>query len=158
MATDNHVPIKSPNGLTVAQKENLKDILLHAKAELMGPGCPAPNKAEMARFLQDVFNKWGSGSYHAMPDDKILAPRMSDKTVAIGTLDEDVPTDKEVKAELKRRGAFGGMLQNRRASKHLISNHAIATHSRERMRGAVVKMRASLKNGIAVSILFLYCA
>lgn len=126
--------------------------MFHAKVKLMGPGCPAPNKAEMDRFLVDVFDMWSSSSSQDMPDEKTLTPEMSDKAVAIGTLDEDVPTEKEIKAELKRRN-LSTKQKRSRALKHLVNDHAIKTHSRERTKGAVVKIRAGPKNGSEVSIL-----
>lgn len=100
----------------------------------------------MDRILVDVFDMWSSSSSHDMPDEKTLTPEMSDKAVAIGSLDEDVPTEKEIKAELKRRNVCTKQRKSR-VLKHLVSDHAIETHSRERMKGAVVK------NGSEVSIL-----
>lgn len=153
----NHIPIGSLDDLGTEQQDNLKgnlkDVVFHAKVKLMGPGCPAPNNAEMDRFLVDVFDMWSSSSSHDMPDEKTLTPGISDKAVAIGTLDEDVPTEKKIEAELKRRN-LSTKQKKSRALKHLVTDHKIETHSRERMKGAVVKIRASLKNGSEVSILY----
>lgn len=153
LATDGHQSITGPDGLSGNQKENLEDILFRAKEKLMGPGCPMPNRAEMTRFLHDVFDMWISGERHALPDENRLTPGIADKAVAIGRLDKDVPTLDEVLAELKLRRASGKTIKSG-SIEHLIGDYNIKTETRERMRGAIVKIRASLNNGTHVSILW----
>lgn len=140
--------------LTASEIASLNDVLLRAKQRCLGDNCPNPTPKEMGIFLKDVFDMWASGEYHALPDANSITTGMKDKTVAIGTLDEDVPSSEEIRTELKRRGVSGKVTKNR-AYKHLHNDYAIRTTQVSRMRGATVCLRVTLKNGHEVNDLHL---
>ncbi|KAJ0118234.1 hypothetical protein J7T55_009017 [Diaporthe amygdali] len=154
-AAANHVVKQKPSDLTDQQKENLQDALLGAKKMLQGPDCPEPTPKEFDRFLSVVFGMWMSRQYHVLPEANSLTTGMGDKTVPVGRLDKEVATSKEVNEESKRRqGAVTGKVTKTRGSKQTISPYEVRTAHRDRMRGAQVLIRASLKNGSKVTTQF----
>ncbi|KAK2604782.1 hypothetical protein N8I77_007682 [Diaporthe amygdali] len=153
--TDNHVAKQKPSDLTDQQKENLQDALLGAKKMLQGPDCPVPTPNEFDHFLSDVFDMWMSGDDHVLPEANSLTTGMGDKTMPVGRLDKEVATAEEVNEERKRRqGTVTGKVTKTWGSKQTISPYEVRTAHRDRMRGAQVLIRASLKNGSEVTTQF----
>lgn len=150
LPADIHQVSKKCRDLSKTEITNLIDVLFRAKQALLGPACPLVTPAEMKRFLNDVFTRWDSTRAHQLPDANSITTGMKDRTIAVGTLNKDLPTEAEMKQEGERRGLSAKTTSNR-AFKRVLKTWTVRTANVHRRAGAQVMMRASLKKDSEVS-------
>lgn len=150
LPADLHLVSKKRRDLSKAEMTNLIDVLFRAKQALLGPACHPVTPAEMKRFLNDVFTRWDSTRAHQLPDANSITTGLKDKTIAIGTLNTDLPTEADIRREGERRGMSAKTISSR-AFKRVRKTWAVRTENVHRRAGAQVLMRASLKKDSEVS-------
>lgn len=133
-----------PGDLQHGHKMVLNEVLYRAKTMLLGERCAAVTSQEQEGFLQDVFREWDSTK--PAPEPKEPTRRLKDTCVEVAVLNEDVPTQKEIKDELKHQGKSANMIIKSRAFKHLLheNRRGVQTKNINRKRGAPVFMRAQM--------------
>lgn len=132
-------------------KLHLEELIIQAKAQ-MNPNNPTlPTEKEKQLFYELIFHFWTSHDLHCLPDNSITTAGKNDKTIPVGILLQDYPTDRDVQ-QFQKNSGHNTKITKKRAFRHLQSDMHVAVDTHPtRKRGARVSMRVELYNKNSVS-------